>query len=111
MIRSAIACSWMLLSLVVATASQAADGNRLVYLDQSIATSLDRAEPVVAISNDIVAVYASNAFWQLLDLYREASNRRRDLYSARDYASAVWKSASTGATAADAYVSTPPNHR
>ncbi|TCC46059.1 hypothetical protein E0H75_30655 [Kribbella capetownensis] len=82
----------------------------LVYLDESIASSLDRAEPVVAISNDAVAVYASDAFWQLLDLYREAHNRRLDLYAARDYAYAVWKSASKEATAADTYVSTPMNH-
>ena len=83
----------------------------LVYLDESIASSLDRAEPVVAISNDAVAVYASDAFWQLLDLYREAHTRRLDLYAARDYAYAVWKSASTEATAADTYVSTHVNTR
>ncbi|WP_406048218.1 hypothetical protein [Kribbella sp. NBC_00889] len=83
----------------------------LVFLDESVASSLNRAEPVVAISNDAVAVYASQAFWQLLDLYREAENRRRDLYAARDYAYAVWKSASTGAAAADTYVSTPINNR
>ncbi|MEU8223445.1 hypothetical protein [Kribbella sp. NPDC048915] len=82
----------------------------LVFLDQSIASSLNRAEPVVAISNDATAVYASEAFWQLLDLYREACNRRLDLYAARDYAYAVWKSASTEATAADTYVSTPLNN-
>jgi hypothetical protein len=69
----------------------------LVFLDQSIANSLNRAEPVVAISNDALAVYASKAFWQLLDLYREAHNRRLDLYAARDYAYAVWKSASSEA--------------
>ncbi|TDO27362.1 hypothetical protein EV643_1615 [Kribbella sp. VKM Ac-2527] len=83
----------------------------LVLLDQSIAESLYRAEPVVAISNDALAVYASDAFWQLLDLYREASNRRLDLYAARDYAHAVWTSASAESTAADTYVSTPMNHR
>jgi hypothetical protein len=83
----------------------------LVFLDESVASSLNRAEPVVAISNDAIAVYASEAFWQLIDLYREASNRRLDLHAARDYAYAVWKSASTEATAADAYVSTPMNHR
>jgi hypothetical protein len=83
----------------------------LVYFDQSIASSLQRAEPVVAISNDAVAVYASEAFWQLIDLYREACDRRLDLYAARDYAYAVWKSASTEATAADAYVSKSLNHR
>ncbi|MEV0803401.1 hypothetical protein AB0I34_37315 [Kribbella sp. NPDC050281] len=82
----------------------------LVFLDESIASSLNRAEPVVAISNDAVAVYASQAFWQLLDLYREASNRRLDLYAARDYAYAVWKSASAEHPAADTYVSTPMNH-
>ena len=79
----------------------------IAHLDKAITGSLNRAEPVVAISNDAVAVYASDAFWQLLDLYREASNRRLDLYAARDYAYAVWKSASTEATAADTYVSTP----
>ncbi|MEV0803455.1 hypothetical protein AB0I34_37590 [Kribbella sp. NPDC050281] len=83
----------------------------LVFLDESIASSLNRAEPVVAISNDALAVYASEAFWQLLDLYREAHTRRLDLYAARDYAYAVWKSASSEATAADAYVSTPLNNR
>ncbi|MFG1817027.1 hypothetical protein ACGFIF_24940 [Kribbella sp. NPDC049174] len=83
----------------------------LVYFDQSIASSLNRAEPVVAISNDATAVYASEAFWQLIDLYREASNRRLDLYAARDYAYAVWKSASSEATAADTYVSTQSNIR
>lgn len=82
----------------------------LVILDQSIASSLNRAEPVVLISNDATAVYASEAFWQLLDLYREACNRRLDLYAARDYAYAVWKSASTEATAVDAYVSRPLNN-
>ncbi|WP_344220389.1 hypothetical protein [Kribbella sancticallisti] len=83
----------------------------LGFLDQAIADSLNRAEPVVAISNDVTAVYASKAFWQLLDLYREATDRRLDLYAARDYAYAVWKSASSEATAADTYVSTPINHR
>ena len=83
----------------------------LDLLDQNIANSLYVAEPVVAISNDAVAVYASDAFWQLLDLYREASKRRLDLCVARDYAYAVWKSASSEATAADTYVSTPLNHR
>jgi hypothetical protein len=56
-------------------------------------------------------VYASDAFWQLLDLYREASNRRLDLYAARDYAYAVWTSASAEPTTADTYVSTPQNQR
>jgi hypothetical protein len=83
----------------------------LAYFDESITRSLSRAEPVVAISNDALAVYASEAFWQLLDLYREASNRRLDLYAARDFAYAVWKTASTDATAADSYVSTPLNNR
>src|SRR5215475_11233857 len=83
----------------------------IVFFDKAIADSLNRAEPVVAISNDITAVYASEAFWQLLDLYREATDRRLDLYAARDYAYAVWKSASPAdsgeVTAVDAYVSTP----
>ena len=48
-----------------------------------------------------VAEYATNAFWQLLDLYREASNRRLNLCAARDYAYAVWKSAPAEHTAAD----------
>jgi hypothetical protein len=80
----------------------------IVFLDESIANSLVRAEPVVAVSNDITAVYASNAFWQLLDMYREAHNRRRSLYAARDYAYAVWQSASAapeGNTGVDTYVS------
>src|SRR4051812_16398965 len=83
----------------------------IAYLDRAITDSLNRAEPVVAISNDVLATYASDAFWQLLDLYREAHDRRLDLYAARDYAYAVWKSAtpteSGEATAVDAYVSTP----
>jgi hypothetical protein len=83
----------------------------IAFLDKAIADSLNRAEPVVAISNDVTAVYASEAFWQLLDLYREATDRRLDLYAARDYAYAVWKSASTESTAADTYVSTPINNR
>jgi hypothetical protein len=85
----------------------------IVFLDKAIASSLNRAEPVVAISNDVTAVYASEAFWQLLDLYREACDRRLDLYAARDYAYAVWKLASPTesgvATAVDPYVSTPIN--
>ncbi|MEV6895678.1 hypothetical protein [Kribbella sp. NPDC051137] len=85
----------------------------IVFFDKAIADSLNRAEPVVAISNDATAVYASEAFWQLLDLYREACDRRLDLYAARDYAYAVWKSASPTesgeVTAVDAYVSTPIN--
>jgi len=83
----------------------------LVFMDDSIASSLNRAEPVVAISNDAIAVYASEAFWQLIDLYREASNRRLHLYAARDYAYAVWKSASAEHAAADTYVSKPMNNR
>ena len=83
----------------------------IAFLDKAIADSLNRAEPVVAISNDVTAVYASEAFWQLLDLYREAHSRRRDLYAASDYAWLVWKSASSEATAADTYVSTQTNHR
>lgn len=77
----------------------------IAFLDKAIADSLSRAEPVVAISNDVTAVYASEAFWQLLDLYREAHDRRRDLYAACDYAYAVWESASPEATADDTYVS------
>src|SRR5215208_6920163 len=82
----------------------------IVLLDERIANSLNRAEPLVVVSNDALAVYASDAFWQLFDLYREACNRRLDLYAARDYAYAVWKSA-TEAAAADAYVSTPQHNR
>jgi hypothetical protein len=82
----------------------------LNLLDQNIANSLYVAEHIVAISNDTVAVYASDAFWQLLELYREASKRRLALCAARDYAYAVWKSASSEATAADTYVSTPLNY-
>jgi hypothetical protein len=83
----------------------------IVLLDESIANSLNRAEPLVVVSNDALAVYASDAFWQLLDLYREASNRRLDLYAARDYAYAVWKSASAETTGVDTHVSTPLNNR
>ncbi|NEA37570.1 hypothetical protein [Streptomyces sp. SID13031] len=80
----------------------------LVFLDQSIASSLDRAEPVVAISNDITAIYASDAFWQLIDLYKEAHERRLNLYAAREYAYAVWASASAGHPPVDTHVSTSP---
>ena len=83
----------------------------LTYLETALVRSLQVAEPVVTDHREVHAVYASDAFWQLLDLYREASNRRLDLYAARDYAYAVWKSASTGATAADTFVSTPINNR
>ncbi len=83
----------------------------LGFLDQAITNSLNTTEPVVALSSDKVAMYASNAFWQLLDLYREASNRRLDLYAARNYTCAVWQSASAEPTAADTYVSTPLNNR
>ena len=83
----------------------------LTYLESALVRSLQVAEPVVTDHREVHAVYASDAFWQLLDLYREAENRRRDLYAARDYAYAVWKSASTEATAADTYVSTPINNR
>lgn len=83
----------------------------LTYLETALVRSLQVAEPVVTDHREVLAVYASDAFWQLLDLYREAENRRRDLYAARDYAHAVWKSASREATAADTYVSTPVNNR
>jgi hypothetical protein len=83
----------------------------IVLLDENIANSLNRAEPLVVVNDDALAVYASDAFWQLLDLYREASNRRLDLYAARDYAYAVWKSTAAETTTADTYVSTPQNHR
>ncbi|ADB31163.1 hypothetical protein Kfla_2081 [Kribbella flavida DSM 17836] len=79
----------------------------LGFLDQAITNSLNTAEPVVALSNDKVAMHASNAFWQLLDLYREASNRCLDLYAARDYAHAVIVSASAGQSSTDTYVSNP----
>ncbi|MET7282355.1 hypothetical protein ABZS29_29270 [Kribbella sp. NPDC005582] len=79
----------------------------LTYLETALARSLQVAEPVVADHREVHAVYASDAFWQLLEMYRDAENRRRDLYAARDYAYAVWKSASSGTTSADAYVSTP----
>jgi hypothetical protein len=51
---------------------------------------------------------SSTAFWQLMDLYREATNRRLALYAARDYAYAVWQSASAApeeTTGVDTYVS------
>ncbi|WP_112248808.1 hypothetical protein [Kribbella monticola] len=81
------------------------------YLDISIAEALNRANPVVAMRNDITAIHVTDAFWQLLDLYREADNRRLSLYAARDYSYAVWQSASAEPTTADAYVSTPLNRR
>jgi hypothetical protein len=83
----------------------------LTYLETALVRGLQVAEPVVTDHREVLAVYASDAFWQLLDLYREAENRRRDLHAARDYAYAVWKSASSEATAADTYVSTPLNNR
>jgi hypothetical protein len=83
----------------------------IVLLDESIANCLDRGEPLVAASGDALVVFTTDAFWQLLDLYREACNRRLDLYAARNYAYAVWTSASAGIPAADAYVSTPQHHR
>jgi hypothetical protein len=83
----------------------------LTYLETALARSLQVAEPVVTDHREVHAVYASDAFWQLLDMFREAENRRRDLYATRDYAHAVWKSASSKATAADTYVSTPINNR
>ena len=83
----------------------------LAYLETALVRGLQVAEPVVTDHREVLAVYASDAFWQLLDLYREAENRRRDLYAARDYAYAVWKSASPEAAAADTYVSTPNNNR
>ncbi|WP_329005705.1 hypothetical protein OHA18_20195 [Kribbella sp. NBC_00709] len=83
----------------------------LTYLDKAITGSLNRAEPVVAVSNDELAIYASDAFWQLLDLYREAHDRRLDLYAARDYAYAVWKTASAADSAAGTYVPTPIKNR
>lgn len=83
----------------------------LGFLDQAITHSLSKTEPIVALSNDKTAMYASKAFWQLLDLYREASNRRLDLCAARDYCFAVWESASAEITTADTYVSTPLNNR
>lgn len=74
-------------------------------MDEAIANSLDQAEPLLMVSDDTIAVYASNAFWQVLDLYREAANRRLDLYAARDYAYAVWVSASAGHPSIDTNVS------
>jgi hypothetical protein len=88
----------------------------LGYLETALVRGLQVAEPVVNGHHEVHAVYASDAFWQLLELYREAEDRRRDLYAARDYALLVWKSASPAkaraeVTAADTYVSTPVNHR
>jgi hypothetical protein len=82
----------------------------LTYLETALVRGLQVAEPVVTDHREVHAVYASDAFWQLLEMYREAENRRRDLYAARDYALLVWKSASTEATPADTYVSTPINN-
>lgn len=83
----------------------------IAHLDKAITDSLNRAEPVAAASNDELAIYASDAFWRLLDLYREAHDRRLDLYAARDYAYAVWKTASAADSAAGTYVSTPVRKR
>ncbi|GAA0622027.1 hypothetical protein HPO96_28620 [Kribbella sandramycini] len=68
----------------------------LNYLENKLVCGLQAAEPVVNDHYEVSAVYASDAFWQLLDLYRDAENRRRDIYAARDYAHAVWVSASAG---------------
>ncbi|MFK4084155.1 hypothetical protein ACI2LF_08625 [Kribbella sp. NPDC020789] len=81
----------------------------LVYLEDKLVRSLQVAEPVVTDHHEVLAVYASDAFWQVLDLYREAEDRRRDLYAARDYAYAVWQSACAESAPADTYVSTPPS--
>jgi hypothetical protein len=83
----------------------------LTYLEENLVRSLQVADPVLTDHHEVHAVYASDAFWQLLEIYREAEKRHRDLYAARDYAYAVWKSASSEATAADTYVSTPMNKR
>ncbi|MEV8376722.1 hypothetical protein AB0P21_28525 [Kribbella sp. NPDC056861] len=80
----------------------------IVFLDDRIAQSLNRAEPVVAVSNSICAAFVTDAFWQLLDLFHEASKRCLALYAARDYTYAVWQSALTareGNTGVDTYVS------
>jgi hypothetical protein len=77
-------------------------------LDQAIADCLRVNEPVVII--DRSGVYAADPFWLLLDLYREAVNRRDDLYAACRYAHTVWLSASAKATGVDGYVSTPNEH-
>ena len=79
----------------------------ITYLDINIAQALNRANPVVAICNDITAIHVTDAFWQLLDLYHEADKRRLDLYAARDYAYAVWISASAEPPSTDTHVSNP----
>ena len=43
--RLAAACCWMLLSLAVVATSWAADGNRLVYLDESDPFYVSRSFP------------------------------------------------------------------
>jgi hypothetical protein len=80
-------------------------------LDQQIGNCMNRAEPLVAVSNDGSTIFTTDAFWLLLDLHREACDRRLDLYAARDYAYAVWKSASPESIAVDTHVSTLLNHR
>jgi len=77
-------------------------------LDQAIGNCLRTHEPVVMI--DWTGVHTAEPFWLLLDLYREAVNRRDDLFAACRYAHTVWLSASANATAVDTYVS-PPLHR
>ncbi|GAA1559727.1 hypothetical protein GCM10009789_11370 [Kribbella sancticallisti] len=81
------------------------------YLDVAVAKALTEVEPLVTYTTVNDTLYAVEVFWHLLDLYREAHNRRLDLYAARDYAYAVWKAASAESTAADAYVSKPQSHR
>jgi len=68
-------------------------------LDQAIADCLRTHEPVVII--DPTGVHAAEPFWLLLDLYREAVNRRDDLFAACRYARTVWLSASAAATGVD----------
>ena len=79
------------------------------HLDQAIADCLQTSEPVVVI--DRSGVYCSESFWLLLDLHTGAVERRADLYAARNYANAVWLSATDKATRVDTHVSTPPNQR
>jgi hypothetical protein len=78
-------------------------------LDQGISKCLQRGEPVVFIDRDGIP-YTSDAFWLLLDLHREAVERRTDLDAACRYAHTVWLSASAAATGVDGYVSTPTQH-
>ncbi|MFI5697448.1 hypothetical protein ACIA58_36660 [Kribbella sp. NPDC051586] len=83
----------------------------LSYLDNAIRTCPGLARPVYSQHDAMMNVIWSPEMWQLLDLYREAFNRRLDLYAARDYAYAVWQTASAADSAAGTYVPTAVKKR